>query len=70
MFGLKKPLPKMMTNKATHINILALLMLESNVEALINNKNCPMAINVPPSIILYRFPMYLSEINPPKSGVK
>ena len=34
-----KPLPKMMTNKATHMNILALLMLESNVEALMNNKN-------------------------------
>ncbi len=39
IFGLKNPFPKMMTNNATHINILALLMLESKVEALMNNKN-------------------------------
>jgi hypothetical protein len=70
MFGLKNPLPKIIINKATHIKILALLMLESKVEALINNKNCPIAIKAPPNIILYLFPIYLSEINPPKRGVK
>ncbi len=70
IFGLKKPFPKIMINKAIHMNILALPILESKVEALINNKNCPIAISVPPNMILYLFPMYLSEMNPPKSGVK
>ena len=70
IFGLKKPFPKMIINNAIHINIFALPILVSKVEALINNKNCPIAISVPPNIMLYLFPMYLSEINPPISGVK
>ena len=53
IFGLKKPLPKMIIPNADHINILAKLKFVPKTEALKNNKNCPTAIIKPPSKIQF-----------------
>ena len=55
---------------ASHIKPFALPKSEEKVEALKNKSNCPSAINEPPAKIAFLFPIYLSAIKPPKSGVK
>lgn len=35
-----------------------------------NNVNCPRAIIIPPMVIAFLCPKYLSEIYPPASGVR
>ena len=70
IFGLKNPLPKTIIPKAVHNKIFAKPKFVLKMLALKNNIICPTAIMAPPSMIQFLLPKYLSDINPPKSGVK
>ena len=70
IFGLKKPLPKIIIPNANHINVVAKDKLLGKIVALVNNNICPIAIIDPPNKIQFLLPKKRSAINPPNNGVK
>ena len=70
MFGLKKPLPKMITPSATYKIVFASSRFVEKIEALVKRSNCPIPIRVPPNKIQFLLPKNLSEMKPPNIGVK